>query len=813
MTTNNRLLATLLLSAGVPAVATAQTQATSPADAAAATDPSARADAPAQAPADGQTAGDDASLGEVTVTARKISEKLTQVPLAITAMTADQINAAGITDLTQIARITPGLTFQNQSVGRNDRGFKQYIIRGIIPNSALATRQTVTVFVDGAPVSGGNVSGVTDIERVEVIKGPQSAFFGRSTFAGAINITTRAPSYEWQGGVDVEISRFDTHDVTATIEGAIIPGKLAFRLSGRDYHTDGQYRDTNFPSVRLGERNTQSISLSLLAEPTDTLRLRAFATRWVDDDGLPANGRFGIPQRNCAANPASATINYVCGPIGAPPASTVTWNQNVLSVPYAAVQTGPTLAGPNFVGHLGLHRFAQQYRLTADQQLGDFTVSAIGSYGKNKWGFLQTALGVDYRALPNPTAATRAALPYVYSLTLGNTQDEDAYGEVRVASPQDRRLRFTVGGNYAWARTDNLTASYGTAGYTLNTPQTVNSSDTYGIFGTARWEFLQGVSISAEGRYQRDKLFQQTRAGTFPEFQRTFNSFSPRVVLQYEPNSNMSLYASFARGNRPGEFNTIYRAQPAYVQAIISEQANVDEAVGEDKIKMGEAGVKGTLFDNRVRLLLAGYVGKWTNRHIPNLIFYNDTAGVLRNVQITAANGVVDLSGVEAELAVKVTRALTLEGTFNVAETKIKRTYSTDALAVTGSATPVGTQLPFYPKYSASAAATYQRPAFGDFDGYLRADMTHRSRIYDSEANLAWTKPATLVNVRLGVQNDTYRFEVFGTNIFDNKTPTSLARTTETIYSAAGVNTGTANGLTVSLADRATYGVRLSGKF
>ena len=465
------------------------------------------------------------------------------------------------------------------------------------------------------------------------------------------------------------------------------------------------------------------------------------------------------------------------------------------------------------MNHLGLHRSAQQYRLTADQQLGDFTISAIGSYGKDDWGFLQTSLGVDYRNIPNPNATTQANLPYIYSLILGNTRDQDAYGELRISSPQDRRLRFTLGGNYAWARTDNLTSTYGITGFLLNTPQTVNSSNTYGVFGSARWEFVRGISISGEGRFQRDVLFQQTLAGTNPQFSQGFNSFSPRVVLQYEPTPSVALYASYSEGNRPGEFNTIYRAQPAYVQAIISQQANVNEAVGEDKIKMGEVGLKGTLLNNRVRVLLAGYVGRWTNRHIPNLIYYTDTGGILRNVQITADNGIVNLSGVEAELTVKATRALTLEGTFDVADTNIRRTYSTDALAVTGSATPVGTQLPFYPKYSASAAATYQRHAFSDFDGFTRVDLAYRSRLYESEADLASTRPAALVNVRVGVENSKYRFELFGTNIFNNLTPTSLARTTETLYSAAGANTGTANGLTVSLADRASYGIRAGVKF
>jgi len=801
---NNRLLIlSLLASASIPSAAFAQ----------AATTPGAPGATPEAAPGAAVTPPPSDQLGEITVTARKSSENLTDVPLAITAVTAAAIENRGIRDITQIAAFTPGLTFQNQSVGRNDRGFKQYVIRGIIPNSSLATRQTVTVFVDGAPVSGGNLSGVTDIEQVEVIKGPQSALFGRSTFAGAINVTTRAPSYTWGGEVDGEYSRFDTKDVSASIEGGLIPDKLAFRLSGRIYHTDGGYTDSNYPDTRLGRRNTQSISLSLLAQPTETLTIRGFATSWTDDDGLPANAREGVGQGNCHPNPLVPSLTYYCGAIGDTPASTRTWNETVNPTAYSAVQNGSTLFGPQFVDHLGLHRTAQQYRVTANQELGDWVLSGIGSYGRNKWGFMQTALGEDYRNIPNPNKATNANVPYVYSLTLGNTEDRDAYGEVRLATPKDKRLTATLGANYAWARTDNLTSSYQLSAYVLNTPHTINSSNTYGVFGSVRWEFVDHLSISGEGRYQIDKLFQQTLAGTNPAYKGTFNSFTPRAVLQYEPSRSATFYASYSRGNRPGEFNTIYAAQPAYVQAAISAQAHVDQEVKEDKIEMEEIGFKGNLFDHRLRILLAGYVGKWTNRHIPNIIDYISTAGELQSIQVTAANGSVDLKGVEFETAFKLTPELTLEGTFDLADTKIKNSFSADALAVTGNANQVGKQLPYYPKYSASASATYMRHAFANYDGFIRGDAQYSGRIYEAEDNLAWTKPATILNLRVGIQNDQYRFEVFGTNLTNNKTPNSLARSTDTIYSALGANVGTGQGITVSLPDPRSYGVRASVKF
>lgn len=106
---------------------------------------------------------EQSGVGEIVVTARKSKETLTDVPVAITALTGDALDKRGITDVQDLAAFTPGFRFQNQSVGRNDRGYKQYNMRGMVPNNASSVRQNVTIFVDGAPVSGGNIAGVTDV--------------------------------------------------------------------------------------------------------------------------------------------------------------------------------------------------------------------------------------------------------------------------------------------------------------------------------------------------------------------------------------------------------------------------------------------------------------------------------------------------------------------------------------------------------------------------------------------------------------------------------------------------------------------------
>lgn len=760
-------------------------------------------------------AEEPAPAGDIVVTARKTNESLTQVPVSITAITADALQARDIKDMNDVASFTPGLRNQNQSVGRNDRGYKQYIIRGVVPGSASSSRQSVTLFVDGAPVPGGNFEGVSNIDRIEVVKGPQSAFFGRATFAGAINLVTRPPEYDWGGDLDVSYASFNTYDIKASVEGPIAQDVLAFRLGGHLYHTDGAYKDVNYPVVRLGERDTKSISGTLRFDPTPDLHFKAFGVYWEDDDGLPANGRYNQSTWNCNGGAAPAgSLNYTCDKLTGYPKDTVTWNQNLLPVAYDALQAGATSFGPGFIDHLGLHREAAQVRLSMDWDIGTWNVSAIGSYDINKWNFLQTLFGYDTRNIPS---VGPAPLPYAYNLIQGGPRDEDYYGEVRLSSPRDKPIRATVGANYLDQDYDVITTNYSGAGYLTVTPRVLNNTKTIGIFGSVNWDITDGLSFSGEARYQWDKQYQKTFAGTNPEFQDTFRSFTPRAILQYEFDRDNMVYGSFSVGNRPGEFNSSYFSQTAYVQAQIDRQANVSGTVPEDKLYMYEVGYKGWLIDRKLRVLASAYYGQWKDRHIPSTVLYyaNEGAaasGVLSQLIVTAPSGKVDLAGFELELLYMPHPDWTIDGTFGYAHTEIKQTYSADALAITGNASPVGTQLPYYPEKSGSLGVSWEHAYTDHLSPFVRMDAIYTDRIYESEANAAYIPENVKFNLRVGVKVDNIRLEAFGTNIFDNRTPSSLARVAYNEYGPTGT-TRSVNGIIVSLADPATFGVRASIDF
>ncbi len=186
-----------------------------------------------------------AQMQDIVVTARKREENLLEVPFAISAFSEQDLQKADLKDLTDLSKFTPGLTFENQAVNRADRGSPNIIIRGINPGGGFtASSDPALLFVDGAPVFGAEVGSFVDIERVEVLRGPQTAYFGRNTFSGAVNLVTKDPGNEVGGFVGLEYGSFDTVDIQGVFESPIIEDVLAFRVAGRRNEKGGQYNNT-----------------------------------------------------------------------------------------------------------------------------------------------------------------------------------------------------------------------------------------------------------------------------------------------------------------------------------------------------------------------------------------------------------------------------------------------------------------------------------------------------------------------------------------------------------------------------------------
>jgi len=208
-------------------------------------------------------------LEEIIVTARKRAENLMEVPLSISAFTAESIEKIGIDNFTDLANQTPGLSFR-QAYGRVGSGqggsaSNRPAMRG---QSNIVGVPNVGFFVDGVYVSGNITSYQLDnVERIEVIRGPQSALFGRGTFAGAVNFVTRKPSEEFQGKIEVTAGKDDRYEATGYLSGPVIEGKLAAEVNARYYTFGGDWYNRATKKARWWERKLAQRRKQIIFHP------------------------------------------------------------------------------------------------------------------------------------------------------------------------------------------------------------------------------------------------------------------------------------------------------------------------------------------------------------------------------------------------------------------------------------------------------------------------------------------------------------------------------------------------------------------
>lgn len=240
------------------------------------------------------SSADELALEEIVVTARKREEALQDVPLTVTAVGATKIQELGIRDARELALYVPG--FSNiASFGRNSS--ERPTIRG---QSNILGAPNASYFIDGVYISGSATNTETaNLERIEVIKGPQAALYGRATFAGAINYVTKKPSNEFEGNVSATLGEFQQRDLTAYISGPIVDGQLNYYLAATHTEIGGFYDNPLDQRDDLGAEQTDAVTAKFLWTPTEALEMTALFTWLEDDDAPPALGLQGREFNNC----------------------------------------------------------------------------------------------------------------------------------------------------------------------------------------------------------------------------------------------------------------------------------------------------------------------------------------------------------------------------------------------------------------------------------------------------------------------------------------------------------------------------------
>lgn len=597
------------------------------------------------------------ALEEVTVTSRKFSERLLDAPLSISAFTAKDIEEKGFKTLEDVTRAAPGVQYSQQGGQIPGRYTSAIRFRGMNVNSDAPSLQLGALFVDGIFSLGGTQSiPYDDVERIEVVKGPQSATYGRSTFGGAINYITRTPSLtNYSGTLSATAANFNEQDVSGAFEGPIVNEKLAFRIGGRYYSRGKLFTATD--GGGLGIESSRSIQGTLYFKPIDALRIKLRGFYDLDDDGPAAGGLVqGLRNDTCTgktvttqdpAFPVARPKNYICGAVpelGS--AISATGGFNIIDQPTNLLTSQAALVGaPNFlvdnlvtranpgavsgapaINHLGLVRNVTRASIAADYDLpGDYTLSFQAGYNRLRASWIRnfglTPLGLWWSRDP--------------------TDSKDKSYELRLTSPQTQRFTWLAGANYyeqdfiqsgsggdavnlCWPRgapapvraaagpcvPANVTAIL----FGNSLAQNSDHVSTVGLFASVSYKITDQWTASLEGRRQKDASTSGVVPPAVPR-QIVETKFLPRAILRWQPNRDTNLYASFSKGILPAIVNTqLAIATPRELAQYQAAQPGVQTTIAGDQLKMYELGWKQQFWENRASIGVAIYKGDWINQ-------------------------------------------------------------------------------------------------------------------------------------------------------------------------------------------------------
>jgi iron complex outermembrane receptor protein len=709
------------------------------------------------------------SVEQIIVTAQRRAESLQDVPVAVTALTPQALQAEQIHDVLGLQRVTPSL---NIAKFPGDNLTATVTLRGLGVSDILPTIDpAVGIYLDGVYLgrsTGANLN-LLDLERVEVLRGPQGTLFGRNTIGGAISIVTAKPKDAFEGSLGADLGNYDTVRLQGMVNLPLSDGLAARLVASHSEHS--------------GFANSSITGAPLSAENTDYGRVQVaydLAPRWnllVSGDYTHAHtqgGQLAVARKLFGAS--ATLINLVSG--GLDSASN-----------YVASGT-PSEVPSTTNGHYNATIWGAGTTLTGE--LGAATFKAILGYRD-----------LDRVVADNDLDGT----PYVISEQnpLRDTQRQVSAEVQLYGKSLSDRLNWIVGAYYFHERGLDFVQSRALfpLSQTQSVVDAVATNESASVFGQATYAVVDNVRLTAGVRYVHDDRGLDshnrnlTSAGALASCGITgatppscevspptakFNYAPFTLGVDYRPWSDVLLYAKFSRGFRSGGFNA--RATTAGALTPF----------GPEHIDAAELGAKTEFFAHRLRLNLSAYSSKYQNMQLSAFIPSSTGAPV---ATITNA-GRVQIDGLEFE-ATAVLQRLTLSAAAGYTDAHFKE------LAPTVTTATLQSKLPYVPKWNASVAADYRLPmSFGAVRAHV--DYNYRDKVF-----FAPVPPADPANVQkaYGLMNASLALD------FGEKTTLTVygANLTDKSYDLRRFNLGVIGAIIGFPGDPRTYGVRLDRRF
>lgn len=768
-----------------------------------------------------ETAAPGATEGnEVVVTARKREERLQDAPTSVAVATARTIENLGLDSVADIAKTTPGLVFDD-TFGRDSN---RPVIRG---QANILGQSGVAYFIDGIYYSGSIADyDVDSIERLEVVKGPQSALYGRNTYSGAINIISKSPGNSWQGGVTADIAEHDRYELSAGIRGPIADG-LGIALNGRWYDYGGEFTNL-YDGQKVGQQSTWSLGGMLKYDNGGPVTASLRANYNNTDDGQPALFAQTANANNCFPDNGAlyrGQRRYYCGVIQPQPINT-DYRRQFVNAEDVGLESKTFNAALRLDAELGervtLTSLTGYNKRTSDTRTD-------GDYSGNSFNFVIFAYG-SIGPIVGATAPRNlrysAFATSVQDFSFSNHSDTDDWSQELRLNYEGDRFKLMAGGYYfrqnddtrdtrvvppgslalaqanANAATTALCAALANCGAFVpvtitaaNLPESRNTNNfdirNQAIFGSVQVDLTDQLSITAEGRYAEEKIVQSTQTynngavAPAPSVVRaTFKKFTPRVTLDWKATPDNLLYAIYAEGQKPGGFNSN--------QAIVAGFPTF----APENVKSYEVGTKNTFLNGTLTANLAVFHNNITGYQITQNISVPPN-----QVSLTRNGGDARVNGAELSLLMRPDRNLTITANYAYANTKFTQgtdenlglivDLTDDGLAncSTGDQFPAitgcqsayasikGKRIPRAPEHTAFVDVDWRHPiGQGDWTAFLGGNVSMTSTSYDQVLNFASTGGSAVVDVRAGFQNGRFRVQGYVKNLFDEDSVLQILR-------------------------------------
>jgi iron complex outermembrane receptor protein len=662
---------------------------------------------------------------EITSNARMRPEDIQQIPIGISHYSAKNIQDAKIDRMEVLTQLTPNMSLsKSQSLGTSFlsiRGISQ--VRNSEPPIA-------TVIDDVLQINSRQFTReLYDIEAIEVLRGPQSALYGRNAIGGAILITTAQPTNEWESHWRFGYGQGNEYLTQATVSGALIDDKLLLRLSGRYLEREG-YFNNSFLNQKVDFKEDLSFKGQLT---------------WLASERLKVNLRFALNR----AKSGAFNFNYQPAILGT---DGVTLNPN-LAFPFDFSKENANTVSRNFIANnLGKNeREIDEVSLKIEYDTDFATLTSITS-----WNRIEEFLSGDQ--FPYSAGLTRSFSNGGLIVDGGQTQfvDINAFSqEFRIASNTDNDFRWMLGAYLLMTERFISSTTSDDRGLGIlrieDQPSTDirnptlsffgddNDNTAWAVFANFSYDITEDLEASIAMRYDSDRRRQtvssfNTNGQIDAVNKKTFAQFQPQASLRYQLLPEISLYGSWGIGFRSGQFNQNGVADATLASGL----QGVSDVTKQEKTENFELGFKSEWLNKQMQVNGSVFFTQQTNR--PYFVFVGAVgAQVLVNIDE------VEIFGGELEINNHWMEGLDSYISLGYSGSNIKK-YTLDP-------TLVGNYAPYIPEYTINAGLQYRTPLTQWFGFLGRVDFEHRGQQFWTPKNNTARSAINLVNLKVGFED------------------------------------------------------------